>query len=95
MVIEIEDGRDERIAPSLDVCDVAVTKLAVTKRLADGGHVDPEAPLLDGYVRPNVIDKFLLRDDLTWTLGKINQNIERPTAEGKYFVATSQDPFPA
>jgi predicted nucleic-acid-binding protein len=57
--------------------------------------VDPEAPLLDGYVRPNLIDEFLLRDDLTWAVGKINQNIERPTAEGKYFVATSQDPFPA
>jgi hypothetical protein len=24
MVIEIEDGRDERVAPSLDVCDASV-----------------------------------------------------------------------
>src|ERR1700676_2965236 len=59
---EGDNGADERVAPSLDVCDVAVAKLAVTKCLADRGHVDPEAPLLDGYVRPDVIDELLLRD---------------------------------
>src|ERR1700704_4682997 len=41
---ERDDGADERIAPPLDVCDVSVAKLAVTKRLADCGHVDSEAP---------------------------------------------------
>jgi len=39
-----DNGADERIAPSLDVCDVSIAKLAVTERLADCGHVDPEAP---------------------------------------------------
>src|SRR6267154_5141120 len=92
---EGDNAADERIAPSLDVCDVAVAKLAVTKRLADYGHVDPEAPLLNGYARPAVIHQLLLRDDLTWAVGKIDQNIEGPAAEGKYFVAPSQDPFPA
>src|SRR6266705_4136480 len=47
---------DERVAPSLDVCDVSVAKLAVIKCLADRGDVDPDAPLLDGHVRPDVID---------------------------------------
>src|SRR6266851_2628949 len=47
---ERNHGADERVAPSLDVCDVSVAKLAVVKRLADRGHVDPEAPLLDGDV---------------------------------------------
>src|SRR5258705_13159226 len=37
---ERHDGADERVAPCLDVCDVSVAKLAVTKRLADRGHVD-------------------------------------------------------
>src|ERR1700692_3992674 len=37
---ERDDGADERVAPSLDVCDVTVARLAVTKRLADRGHVD-------------------------------------------------------
>src|ERR1700720_4678964 len=32
---ERDDGADERVAPCLDVCDVSVAKLAVTKRLAD------------------------------------------------------------
>jgi hypothetical protein len=62
---ERDDGADERIAPSLDVCDVSIAKLAVTKHFSDCGHVDPEAPLLNNYVRPDVIDELLLRDDLT------------------------------
>src|SRR6266849_3081238 len=72
---ERDDCADERVAPSLDVCDVAVAKLAVTKRLPDCGHVDSAAPLLNGYVRPDVIDQFLLCDDLTWAVGKVGQNI--------------------
>ena len=80
---ERDDGADERIAPCLDVCDVSVAKLAVTKRLADRGHVDPEAPLLHGYVRPDVIDELLLRDDLTRAVGKIDQNIQRPIRRGE------------
>src|SRR6202049_4055834 len=40
---ERDDGADERVTPALDVCDVAVAKLAVTERLADCGHVDSEA----------------------------------------------------
>src|ERR1700722_8197449 len=47
---ERNDGADERVTSSLDVCDVAVAKLAVTKRLADREHVDPDAPLLHGDV---------------------------------------------
>src|SRR5258708_21863336 len=37
---ERDHGADERVAPSLDICDVSVAKLAVTKRLAYRGHVD-------------------------------------------------------
>src|SRR6266849_8985060 len=90
---ERDDGADERVAPPLDVCDVAVAKLAVTKCLADRGHVDSEAPLLHGYVRPDVIDELLLRDDLTWAVGKIGQNIQRPIPEGKHLAVTPEHPF--
>src|SRR6266702_4508858 len=90
---ERDHGTDERIAPSLDVCDVSVAKLAVTKRLADCGHVDPEASLLNGYIRPDVIDELLLRDDLTWAVGKIGQNIQRPIPEGKHLAVTPEHPF--
>jgi hypothetical protein len=88
-----DDGADERIAPSLNVCDVSIAKLAVTERLADCGHVDPEAPLLNGYVRPDVIDELLLRDDLTWAIGKIGQNIQRPIPEGKYSTVAPEPPL--
>src|SRR6202008_2622174 len=55
---EGDNGAYERIAPSLDVCDESVAELAVTKRLADRGDVDSQAPLLDRYVRPNVTHEF-------------------------------------
>src|SRR6266851_7436011 len=90
---EGDNGTDEQVAPCLDVCDVAVTKLAVTKCLADRGHVDSEAPLLYGYVRPDVIDELLLRDDLTWAGGKIGQNIQRPIPEGKHSTVAPDHPL--
>src|SRR6266850_5660342 len=90
---ERDDGADERVAPSLDVCDVSVAKLAVTKRLADYGHVDPEVPLLNGYVRPDVIHQLLLRDDLTWAVGKIDQNVQRPIPEGKHSTVAPEHPL--
>jgi hypothetical protein len=95
MVIEIENGRDERVASSLDVCDASVAELAILECLANSAHVHPEGSLLHDDVRPNIIDEFFLSDDLAGTLGEVDQNVQRPAAEGKYFVATSQDPFPA
>src|SRR3981081_3295221 len=90
---ERDNGADERVAPPLDVCDVSVAKLAVTKRLADCGHVDSEAPLLNGDVRPNVINELLLRDDLTWAVDKIGQNIQRPIPEGKHLIVAPKHPL--
>jgi hypothetical protein len=92
-IFKSDDRVDERIAPSLDVCDVSIAKLAVTKRLADCGHVDPEAPFLNGYVRPDVIHQLLLRDDLTWAVGKIGQNIQRPIPEGKHSTVAPEHPL--
>src|SRR5216683_2010613 len=92
---EGDDGADERVAPCLDVCDVSVAKLAVSKRLADCGHVDPEAPLLNDYVRPDVIDELLLRDDLARTLGKVDQDVQGPAAKGQHHTLAPQHPLPA
>ena len=92
-IFKSDNGADERIAPSLDVCDVSIAKLAVTKRLADCGHVDPEAPFLNGYVRPDMIHQLLLRDDLTWAVGKIGQNIQRPIPEGKHSTVAPEHPL--
>jgi hypothetical protein len=67
--------------------------LAVGKRLADRGNVDSEAPLLHGYVRPDVIDELLLRDDLTRAAGKIDQYIQRPIPEGKHLTVAPEHPL--
>src|SRR6266702_4980448 len=50
------DSPNERVAPSLDVRDIPVAEFAVSERLADGGHMDSQAPLLDGHVGPDVIE---------------------------------------
>ena len=92
---ERDDGADERVAPPLDVCDVSVAKLAVTKRLADRGDVDSEAPLLHGDVRPDVIHQLLLCDHLTRTLGKVDQDVERPAAERKHLTVAPKHPLAA
>ena len=92
-VSERNDGADERVAPSLDVCDVAVAELAVIKRLADRSHVDPEASFLDGHIRPDVVDQLLLRDYLAWTLGKVNEDVEGPVAKGKHNTVAPERPF--
>src|SRR5882672_10287712 len=90
---ERNHGADERIAPSLDVCDVSIARFAVTKRLADRGDADPDAPLLDGHTGPDVIDQLLLRDDLAWAVGKIDQNIQRPIAEAKRLTVAPEYPL--
>jgi hypothetical protein len=78
---------------ALDVCDVAIAKLAVTKLLAERGHVDTEAPFLNGYIRPDVVHRLLLRDDLTWTVGKMGQNIQRPIPERKRSTVAQVGPL--
>jgi hypothetical protein len=89
----LDDRADERVAPSLDVSDVSVARLTVAKRLADGGNVDSKASFLNGYVRPDVIHQFLLRDDLTWAIGKIAQNIQGPTPERKHLTVAPECPL--
>src|ERR1700754_4223849 len=87
------NGADERVAPSLDVCDVSVAKLAVTQCLADRGNTDPEAPLLDGYVRPDVVDQLLLCDHLTRTVGEVDQNIQCTIPERKHLTLAPEHPL--
>ena len=82
-VFETNDRSYERVASSFNVGDISVAALAIPERLADGGHVDPEAALLHGDVRPDMINELVLTDDLAWTFGEIDQNIERPTTKGK------------
>ncbi|MFK4523986.1 hypothetical protein ABIF90_001967 [Bradyrhizobium japonicum] len=67
--------------------------MAVTKRLANRGHVDPDAPHFDRHVRPDVIDQFLLCDHLARTLGKVDQDVEGPAAEGQRHAVAPQRPF--
>ena len=86
-IFETDDGADERVAPSINVCDVSVAELAIPEGLADEGHVNPEGHLFYEDVRPDVTNKFLLCDDLAGPIGEIDQNIQRPAAERKHHTA--------
>src|ERR1700726_2365462 len=85
---------DEGITSSLYVCDIPVAELPIRKRLANGSDMDPEAPLLHVDIRPDLIDEFLLSNHFTGTFGEIDQNIERPAAEGKHHTVAPQNPLP-
>jgi hypothetical protein len=93
-IFETDDGADERVTPSVDVCDVSVAELAIPERLADGGHVNPEGSLFHENVRPDVINEFLLFDDLARSIGEIDQKIQRPAAERKHHTVAPQRSCP-
>jgi hypothetical protein len=42
-----------------------------------------------------VIHEFLLCDHLTRTLGKVDQDVERPAAKGQYRTVAPKHPLPA
>jgi hypothetical protein len=56
--------------------------------------MDPEAPFLHIDIRPDLIDEFLLSDDFARTFDEMDQNIDRPAAEGKHHTVAPQDPLP-
>jgi hypothetical protein len=74
-IFETDDGADERVAPSINVCDVSFTELAVPEGLADEEHVNAEGPIFHENVRPDVTNEFLIFDDHARTIGEIDQNI--------------------
>src|SRR5260370_11898870 len=86
-------GADERLSPSLNICDVSFAKLTAPTLLAYPAHLQSNPPFLNDYVRPDVIDELLLRDELTWALGKINQDVESPPAKGQHHTLAPQQPF--
>lgn len=94
-IFETDDGADERVAPSINVCDVSVAELAIPEGLADEGHVNPEGHLFYEDVRPDVTNKFLLFDDFAGSTGEIDQNIQRSAAERKHHTLAPQRPCPA
>ena len=55
--------------------------------------MDPDAHVLHRRVRPDVIDKHLFCDNLTRAVGKIDQNIQGPTAEGKRLIVAPEYPL--
>src|SRR5277367_6246071 len=53
--------------------------------------MDAETSLLDHNVRPNVINELFLCHDFAGTLGEIDQDIERPAAQGKHGTISLKD----
>jgi hypothetical protein len=93
-VFKTSNLANEGITSSLHIRDIAVTELPIRKRFANGSDMDPEAPFLHIDIRPDLIDEFLLSNDFTGSLGEMDQNIDRPAAEGKHHTVAPQDPLP-
>ena len=85
-VFDPDDGTDEGVASSMDVCDVSVAELTIPEWLAGGGYVDPERPFFYENVRPHVLNELALCDDRAGTIGEIDQDIERPAAERNHAI---------
>src|SRR3954468_10122402 len=69
------DRCDEAIAPSGESRDVARAVLSISQRLAEAGHVKPQAAFFDGDVGPNPRHQILLAHDVIRRGNQDNQNV--------------------
>jgi hypothetical protein len=64
-----------------NVDDVPFVTIAIAKRLAKAGHVNPEVTGVHDQAAPHMRDQFPLADDLASALDQYHQNVERTIAQ--------------
>jgi hypothetical protein len=64
-----------------NVGDIPLLPIAIAKRLAQTGHVNPEVTLIHDQTSPHACDQLALADDLTSALDQHHQNIESTIAQ--------------
>ena len=74
-------GRDELVAASGNVDDVAGTVAAVAESLPQHRKMDAEVAFLDEGVGPDLPDQLVLDDQFAPRLDQRDQEIERPAAK--------------
>ncbi len=75
------DWRDEAIALAGNAGDIPVSPVAIAKRLAQTGHVNPEVARVHDQPSPHARDQLAMADDLTGALDQHHQDVEGPVAQ--------------
>ena len=83
---DTEDRRNEAVAATRDVGDVAPAVLAIAERAANGGHMDSQAALVDVGMGPDALHQLLLGQELArpldMTLSAVVQHLAVLEASG-------------
>ena len=87
------DRRHEAIAAPRERGDVARAVLAVAQRLAQAGHVKPQAAFFDGDVGPDPSQQVPLVDDLVRAGHERNEDVEAARAQFHRGAVSREEPF--
>ena len=87
------DRRDEAIAPPGKGRDVSRAILSIAQRLAEAGHVKPQAAFFDDDVGPDPRHQILLADDFVRRGDQDDQNVERARAQLDGDALFCEEPF--
>ncbi len=82
--------RDETIAVTRHIADIARAIRALFEGFAQRGDLDAKANLFHEDVRPDLRDQRLLTDDPAGLFGKRDQDIERPGAQLDSFIPSQE-----
>jgi hypothetical protein len=82
--------RNEAIAAAGHIHDVAVARLTIAKRLAQGCNVYPQARLFHECVRPDASDQLLLGDELSGALDQGHQDFQRAAPQPQRLAGLQQ-----
>src|SRR5262249_27502023 len=75
------DRRNEAVALASNVGDIPFPAVAVAKRFAETGHVDPEVTRVDDQIAPHARDQLAMSDKLARAFDQHHQNVEGTVAQ--------------
>ncbi len=87
-----EDNRcDEAVAPAGNIGHIAIARLTVAQKSAQGCDIDPKIAFRHESVGPGAVDELFLADKLARALHQGNQDFERAAADTKGLVGFEKD----
>ena len=89
----LHDRRHEAVASPGQGLDVACAVLPIAERLAQAGHVEPQAAFFHPDVGPDAGQEIVLADELVRTGQQSNQDVERTRAQLYGLTIPGEKPF--
>ena len=93
MICRATHRRDERVAATGNVGDVAGPFAPVPERLSKAGDMDAESALFHVDVGPDPLDQISLGNDLSGAIDQRNEDVKRATADLKRLISSLHEPF--